>query len=266
MGGRGRCMSAIAAATEHGADRARWWPAPASTRRRCSRRWRRRSTRSARGASCSGSGSGWNRREFDAFGIPYDKRVSRFEEAFAIIRGLLDGERVTLDGTYHRADDVVLLPDAGAPDADHDRLQRAPDARHHAPPRAGVEHLVGRLPQRRRRAWPKLIDEIGIPDTVTRSACMLVQLDGMPVERTPDGMDAVEQATVRRAHRGTGRGRRRRGDRRRQPHHRALDPNARGTAAAARRRARRPSLRRGRGGRRASARRPASAPDARGRS
>src|SRR4051794_13395752 len=32
-----------------------------------------------------GLGSGWNRREFDAFGIPYDRRVSRFEEAFAII-------------------------------------------------------------------------------------------------------------------------------------------------------------------------------------
>ena len=45
-----------------------------------------------------GLGSGWNRREFDAFGIPYDKRVSRFEEAFTIIRGLLAGERVTLDG------------------------------------------------------------------------------------------------------------------------------------------------------------------------
>ena len=43
-----------------------------------------------------GLGAGWNRREFDAFGIPYDKRVSRFEEAFTIIRGLLAGERVTL--------------------------------------------------------------------------------------------------------------------------------------------------------------------------
>src|SRR3954462_5170400 len=50
-------------------------------------------------------GAGWNRREFDAFGVPYDRRVSRFEEAFAIIRGLLAGERVTLDGTFHKADD-----------------------------------------------------------------------------------------------------------------------------------------------------------------
>jgi probable F420-dependent oxidoreductase len=57
-----------------------------------------------------GLGAGWNEREFAAFGIPYDHRVSRFEEAFAIVRGLLAGERVTLDGRYHRADDVVLLP------------------------------------------------------------------------------------------------------------------------------------------------------------
>jgi len=38
-----------------------------------------------------GIGSGWNRREFDAFGIPYDKRVSRFEEAFTIIRACSPG-------------------------------------------------------------------------------------------------------------------------------------------------------------------------------
>jgi probable F420-dependent oxidoreductase len=57
-----------------------------------------------------GLGAGWNRREFDAFDLPYDKRVSRFEEAFAIIRGLLAGERVTQDGEYHSAADVVLLP------------------------------------------------------------------------------------------------------------------------------------------------------------
>src|SRR4051794_41450089 len=58
-----------------------------------------------------GLGAGWNRREFDAFGIPYDRRVSRFEEAFAIIRGMLDGERVSLEGRFHRADDVLLLPE-----------------------------------------------------------------------------------------------------------------------------------------------------------
>ena len=57
-----------------------------------------------------GLGAGLEPREFDAFGIPYDQRVSRFEEAFAILRGLLAGERVTLDGAFHTADDAVLLP------------------------------------------------------------------------------------------------------------------------------------------------------------
>src|SRR4051812_43753541 len=57
-----------------------------------------------------GLGSGWNDPEFHAFGLPTDHRVSRFAEAFAIIRGLLAGERVTLDGDYWQADDAVLLP------------------------------------------------------------------------------------------------------------------------------------------------------------
>src|SRR5262249_30719456 len=57
-----------------------------------------------------GLGTGWNRAEFDAFGIPFDHRVSRFEEAFEIIRRLLARERVTFDGAYHRVHEAVLLP------------------------------------------------------------------------------------------------------------------------------------------------------------
>jgi probable F420-dependent oxidoreductase len=57
-----------------------------------------------------GMGAGWNRTEFDAFGLRFDHRASRFEEAFEIVRRLLAGERVTLHGSYHRVDDAVLLP------------------------------------------------------------------------------------------------------------------------------------------------------------
>src|SRR3954454_5292421 len=53
-----------------------------------------------------GLGAGWKRGGFDAFGIPYDRRVSRFEEGFAIIGGLLRGQRVSLDGRYHSAVDA----------------------------------------------------------------------------------------------------------------------------------------------------------------
>ena len=57
-----------------------------------------------------GIGAGWNEAEFRAFGLPYDLRVSRFEEAFAIVRGLLAGDRVTLSGRFYAVEDAVLLP------------------------------------------------------------------------------------------------------------------------------------------------------------
>jgi alkanesulfonate monooxygenase SsuD/methylene tetrahydromethanopterin reductase-like flavin-dependent oxidoreductase (luciferase family) len=57
-----------------------------------------------------GLGAGWNEDEFRAFGLPFDHRVSRFEESFTIVRRLLAGERVTLDGRYVQAQDAVLLP------------------------------------------------------------------------------------------------------------------------------------------------------------
>ena len=55
-------------------------------------------------------GAGWNVTEFRAFGLPFDHHVSRFEEAFTIIRRLLHGERVTFEGRFHTVRDAVLLP------------------------------------------------------------------------------------------------------------------------------------------------------------
>jgi alkanesulfonate monooxygenase SsuD/methylene tetrahydromethanopterin reductase-like flavin-dependent oxidoreductase (luciferase family) len=57
-----------------------------------------------------GLGAGWNEPEYRAFGLPYDHRVSRFAESFAIVRGLLAGERVTLDGRWWSADEALVLP------------------------------------------------------------------------------------------------------------------------------------------------------------
>jgi alkanesulfonate monooxygenase SsuD/methylene tetrahydromethanopterin reductase-like flavin-dependent oxidoreductase (luciferase family) len=55
-------------------------------------------------------GAGWNRAEFAAFGLPFAEHVSRFEEAFTIVRRLLAGERVSFQGRFHTVDDAVLLP------------------------------------------------------------------------------------------------------------------------------------------------------------
>jgi alkanesulfonate monooxygenase SsuD/methylene tetrahydromethanopterin reductase-like flavin-dependent oxidoreductase (luciferase family) len=57
-----------------------------------------------------GLGCGWNEVEFRAFGLPFDHLVSRFEEAFTVIRQLLAGEQVTFHGRYHQVDGAVLLP------------------------------------------------------------------------------------------------------------------------------------------------------------
>jgi alkanesulfonate monooxygenase SsuD/methylene tetrahydromethanopterin reductase-like flavin-dependent oxidoreductase (luciferase family) len=57
-----------------------------------------------------GLGAGWNRREFDAYGFPYDRRVSRFEEALAIIAALLREGRTTFHGRFYGVDDCVLDP------------------------------------------------------------------------------------------------------------------------------------------------------------
>jgi alkanesulfonate monooxygenase SsuD/methylene tetrahydromethanopterin reductase-like flavin-dependent oxidoreductase (luciferase family) len=62
-----------------------------------------------------GLGAGWNETEFRAFGFPFDQRVSRFEEAFTIIRGLLRGGRVDFEGAYYRVEDCVLDPGPARP-------------------------------------------------------------------------------------------------------------------------------------------------------
>ncbi len=62
-----------------------------------------------------GVGAGWNLREYTAFGFPYDHRVSRFEEAFTIIRTLLAEGTVDFHGTYYDLDDSVLHPRSPRP-------------------------------------------------------------------------------------------------------------------------------------------------------
>jgi alkanesulfonate monooxygenase SsuD/methylene tetrahydromethanopterin reductase-like flavin-dependent oxidoreductase (luciferase family) len=57
-----------------------------------------------------GLGAGWNETEYRAFGFPFDHRVSRFAEAFTIIRKLLRDGRVDFAGEYYTARDCELQP------------------------------------------------------------------------------------------------------------------------------------------------------------
>ncbi|HUG13590.1 MAG TPA: LLM class flavin-dependent oxidoreductase [Thermomicrobiales bacterium] len=57
-----------------------------------------------------GLGAGYHEAEYRAFGFPHDHRASRFEEAFAIIRGLLRDGYVDFEGTYYSARECELRP------------------------------------------------------------------------------------------------------------------------------------------------------------
>jgi alkanesulfonate monooxygenase SsuD/methylene tetrahydromethanopterin reductase-like flavin-dependent oxidoreductase (luciferase family) len=69
----------------------------------------------SRGRLIVGLGAGWNQREYDAFGFAYDRRVSRFEEAFTIIRTLLRDGEIDFHGEFYNADRCVLHPRSPRP-------------------------------------------------------------------------------------------------------------------------------------------------------
>jgi probable F420-dependent oxidoreductase len=62
-----------------------------------------------------GLGAGWNKAEFEAFGIPFDHRVERFEEALQIIHPLLKQGRVDFEGKYYQAKDCEIRPQGPRP-------------------------------------------------------------------------------------------------------------------------------------------------------
>jgi probable F420-dependent oxidoreductase len=122
-----------------------------------------------------GVGAGWNETEFRAFGLPFDHRVSRFEEAFEIVRRLLAGERVSFAGRFFATEDAVLVP---AP------RRRGPLMVGGNGPRL----LAAALPHA--DAWNTWFDRYGntpegfaelaaaIPAGVEKSACVYVELEG----------------------------------------------------------------------------------------
>jgi probable F420-dependent oxidoreductase len=62
-----------------------------------------------------GLGAGWNETEFRAFGIPFDHRIDRFEEAFTIIRTLLQEGAIDFEGRYYSARNCELVPRGPTP-------------------------------------------------------------------------------------------------------------------------------------------------------
>ncbi|HEY7175840.1 MAG TPA: LLM class flavin-dependent oxidoreductase [Micromonosporaceae bacterium] len=57
-----------------------------------------------------GVGAGWHEPEYDAFGVPFDHRVDRFEESLQILRPLLKDGHVDFEGRYYRARNCEIEP------------------------------------------------------------------------------------------------------------------------------------------------------------
>jgi probable F420-dependent oxidoreductase len=57
-----------------------------------------------------GVGAGWNEPEYKAFGVPFDHRVARFEEALQILKPLLRKGHVDFSGRYYQAPNCDIVP------------------------------------------------------------------------------------------------------------------------------------------------------------
>jgi len=151
-----------------------------------------------------GLGAGWNRREYDAFGFPYDQRVSRFEEAFTIIRTLLRDGAIDFHGDFHDVERCVLVPRASA----------------NGPPlmvgSIGARMLAITLPhvdawnmwwsqygntaegfRREKERVDAMIDAVGRTGEVEATAAVLVQLEGGAGRQMGDYADIDSVAPLR---------------------------------------------------------------------
>ena len=57
-----------------------------------------------------GVGAGWNEPEYQAFGLPFDHRVDRLEEALQMLKPLLREGQVDFAGQYYQARNCEIVP------------------------------------------------------------------------------------------------------------------------------------------------------------
>ena len=127
-------------------------------------------------------GAGWHEPEYSAYGFPFDHRASRFEEGFQIVHDLLRTGHSDFKGTYYAVDDCEVIPRGPRPDkiplivgTNGDRLLRitARLADGWNTDWIGSPDALPKL----RAAVDRACDAEGRdPDTLTRSACVYVDL------------------------------------------------------------------------------------------
>lgn len=120
-----------------------------------------------------GLGAGWHQPEFDAFGIPFDHLVDRFEEALEIIVPLLRDGAVDFTGEHYRAPDCELLPRPA---------RRIPVLVAAFKPR--MLRLTARYADRWNTAWHGRVDAIAANRAALEAACAEVGRDPATLQVT----------------------------------------------------------------------------------
>lgn len=141
------------------------------------------------GRAILGLGAGWHRPEYDAFGYPYDHRVTRFEEAMKIIQPLLREGRVDYQGEFFQANDAVNRPrgprPGGAPilvGSNGERMLR----------------IIARYADAWNTVWHGSAAPIAAEMAAVDAACLEVGRDPKSLVRTAGGNIAMPGATGRR--------------------------------------------------------------------
>ena len=143
----------------------------------------------SRGRFILGLGAGWHEPEFRAFGLPFDHRYARFEEALRIIHPLLRTGQADLDGRFYRAEDAVNRPrgprPTGAPilvGSNGDRMLR----------------LIARYADAWNTVWHKDTERVRPQLERLEAACAEVGRDPRTLIRTAGGNFAMEGYLGRR--------------------------------------------------------------------
>ncbi len=129
------------------------------------------------GRSVLGMGSAYVEREHEAYGIPFGRspgeRLDWLDESVAIVRRLLDGEQVTVDGPRYRLTDALVTPRPIQP---------------HLPilVGGGGPKKTLRIVARHADAWNTngSLEDVLARDRVLREHCADVDRDPATIERT----------------------------------------------------------------------------------
>lgn len=136
-----------------------------------------------------GLGAGWHKPEYDAFGYPFDHRVSRFEEAMRIIHPLLRDGEVDFDGEFFQARNGVNRP--RGPRADGAPILVGSNGRR-------MLRIIARYADAWNTVWHGSPEPVAAEMAAVDEACREVGRDPATLVRTAGGNIAMPGVTGRR--------------------------------------------------------------------